>query len=77
MEKIETDYGYKKIYLSGTIRHYNHQDDRHNPNGPAVDFSSGAKLYYKHGKLHRTDGPAVIMYGYELHFIKGKYVWKR
>ena len=123
MEEVETEYGYIQSFPSGTIYHYNHNDELHNPNGPAVEYPDGSKkyfingephradgpalewadrsklyyidgelhrtdgpayededgdkLYCKHGKLHRTDGPAYIMHGYKLHFINGKYVWKR
>ena len=59
MEIIKTDYGYKKIYPSGTVKHYNHKDKSHNPNGPATEYPDGSKVYYVNGVLHRTDGPAI------------------
>jgi hypothetical protein len=32
---------------------------RHRNDGPAVDWSNGAKAWYVDGKRHRLDGPAV------------------
>lgn len=43
----------------------------HNENGPARTYSNGTKQYYKHGYLHRTDGPAVE--AHHEHFIKYVY----
>ncbi len=31
----------------------------HREDGPAVEFSYGAKYWYRNGKMHREDGPAV------------------
>ena len=31
----------------------------HRINGPAVIYKDGDMLWYRHGKLHRDDGPAV------------------
>ena len=33
----------------------------HRLDGPAVVYSSGAKLYYINGKPHRLNGPAIIL----------------
>ena len=60
--------GFKEYCINGVL---------HRTDGPAVEFPDVGELYYKHGKLHRTDGPAVICDNFELHFINGKYVWKR
>ena len=65
---VECSDGFKAYYINGV---------KHRTDGPAIQWSDGDKLYYKHGKLHRTDGPAVIICDTKLHFINGKYVWKR
>ena len=59
MERIETEYGYKKIYSNGDKLHFNHKDEFHNPNGPAVKNTYGHKEYYINGVLHNPSGPAV------------------
>lgn len=40
---------------------YRYCDDKlHADNGgPAIQLNCGSKLYYMHGKPHRTDGPAI------------------
>ena len=66
---LEYSDGDKEYYVNGL---------RHRTDGPALEYAlDGDKLYFKYGKLHRTDGPAVIAGDIELHFINGKYVWKR
>ena len=73
MEKIETEYGYKKVYANGDTYHYNHQDELHNPNGPAVEYASGYKKYFINGLPHRTDGPAYdYADGDKLYYKHGK-----
>ena len=34
--------------------------DIHRLNGPAIIFSNGDTIWYRHGKRHRDDGPAAI-----------------
>jgi hypothetical protein len=36
----------------------NEEGQLHRLNGPAREWASGAKYWYKNGQLHRTDGPA-------------------
>ena len=45
---------------TGTRRYYNHANQLHREDGPAIEYSDGAKCWYRNGKLHREDGPAVI-----------------
>ena len=45
---------------TGTRRYYNHANQLHRDEGPAIEYSDGAKCWYRNGKLHREDGPAVI-----------------
>ena len=44
---------------TGTRRYYNHANQLHREDGPAIEYSDGAKCWYRNGKLHREDGPAV------------------
>ena len=45
---------------TGTRRYYNHANQLHREDGPAIEYSDGTKCWYRNGKLHREDGPAVI-----------------
>jgi hypothetical protein len=38
---------------------YNEQDQLHREDGPAIEYASGDKYWYRNGKLHREDGPAM------------------
>lgn len=33
----------------------------HRKNGPAIEYTWGTQCWYKHGKNHRLDGPAIIV----------------
>lgn len=46
--------------LDGTTRHYNENDDLHRDGGPAFIDPKLGEVWYKFGKVHRDDGPAVI-----------------
>ena len=72
MEKIETEYGYKEVCSDGYTYHCNHQDEFHNPNGPAIEYADGSKEYFVNGLRHRTDGPAVeCSDGYKAYYLNG------
>ena len=45
--------------VTGTRRYYNHANQLHRDEGPAIEYSDGAKCWYRNGKLHREDGPAI------------------
>ena len=45
--------------ITGTRRYYNHAGQPHREDGPAIEYSDGAKCWYRNGKLHREDGPAI------------------
>ena len=45
-----------------TVRWYNKSYQLHREDGPAMEFSNGAKHWYQNGQLHRKDGPAVEFY---------------
>jgi hypothetical protein len=40
----------------------NENGQLHRLDGPAREYSSGEKYWYKNGDLHREDGPAYIDY---------------
>ena len=45
----------------------------HNPDGPALIFTTGYKAWYIDGECHRTDGPAVCgAQGSERWYVNGK-----
>ena len=46
--------------VTGTRRYYNHANQLHRDEGPAIEYSDGTKCWYRNGLLHREDGPAVI-----------------
>ena len=41
------------------VFHFDEKNSFHREDGPALEFSDGAKEWYVHGKRHRIDGPAV------------------
>lgn len=47
------------IDSSGTKYWYNEQGRSHRQDGPAVEWSDGAKYWYENGRRHRLDGPAI------------------
>ena len=65
---IEHPDGLKVYYKNGVL---------YNPNGPAI-YQGNMHAYYNHlGKIHNTKGAAIVTSKYELHFVNGKYLWKR
>ena len=43
----------------------------HRDNGPAFEFSSGSREWWREGKLHRDDGPALEYNGIKTWYING------
>jgi hypothetical protein len=41
-------------------REWRQDGQLHREDGPAIIYSNGTVMYYRHGKLHREDGPAII-----------------
>ncbi len=35
----------------------NERGELHREDGPAIEYTSGTKMWYQNGKLHREDGP--------------------
>jgi len=58
--EIDTN-GWQTWYDENKIRH--HDDDL-----PAVIWNNGDKIYYFHGKSHRTFGPVVEQNDGEIHW---------
>ena len=63
------------FYSDGTVGSKIWEDEEeqiHREDGPAFEYSSGRRIWYKNGFLHREDGPAII---YEdrthLYFLNG------
>lgn len=49
-----------EIDNSGTIRWYKFGTSiLHREDGPALEWATGTKFWYKEDKLHREDGPAI------------------
>ena len=44
---------------TGTRRYYNALGQLHREDGPAIEYSTGGRVWYQNGLLHRADGPAV------------------
>jgi hypothetical protein len=62
--KIEIDvFGHKRYTLNGLI---------HRVDGPAIEYSDGAKHWYIRGKRHRENGPAVECNGDRFWYQNGK-----
>ena len=45
---------YGKFYYKDKKKTILHRED-----GPAIEYSNGAKIWYQNHKLHRMDGPAA------------------
>ena len=64
----------KIINEFGTIFYYNENDKYHREDGPAIEWASGDKEWYKDGKYHREDGPAIeYVNGTKCWFKNGKH----
>jgi len=50
---------YTKTDQNGNKRYYNDQQQLHQDDGPAIEYSVGSKAWYQHDQCHREDGPAV------------------
>lgn len=53
------NYTKKETDQYGHVRYYNHKNDLHRLDGPAVEWAGGSKIWYVNGKYHRLDGPAI------------------
>ena len=57
------DESYFEVDELGTKYWKNKKGLLHRINGPAMEYSSGSKHWYKDGKRHRLNGPAVEYIG--------------
>ena len=48
----------KKLYFD-RIEWTNDKGEPHRLDGPAIEWSSGDKVWLQNGNLHRVDGPAI------------------
>jgi hypothetical protein len=63
----------KKV-LKDKIEYRNEKGKLHRLDGPAVEWNSGSKFWYKNGKNHREDGPAIEYYeGSKEWYINGQF----
>ena len=52
----------KEIDKNGTIYYYNDKGQSHREDGPAIEWTSGYKSWYKNGKYHRQKKPKTNVY---------------
>ena len=64
-------------------RHIDSDGKYHREDGPAIEYSNGSKVWYRHGKWHREDGPAIeyssgekFYYLEDIHYSEEEY-WKK
>ncbi len=61
----------------GNIFYINEEGEFHRLDGPAKQYKSGQKEWYKNGKLHRENGPAVEFENdKKAYYLNGKYFYK-
>ena len=49
----------RRITYDGSTEYKNEQGLFHREDGPAIEYTDGAKEWRQYGKLHRLDGPAI------------------
>lgn len=49
-----------KVEKMGVIYYFNHKEQIHRLDGPAIVWAGGSEHWYMHGCIHRLDGPAII-----------------
>jgi hypothetical protein len=54
-----------------SIYYYDSSEERHNDHGPSIIHSSGTKIWFIHGKIHREDGPALMTSRSEIWYYQG------
>lgn len=57
---IQIDFNNPRVDEFGNKFWYDERGAYHREGGPAVIYSYGKELWYRHGNLHREGGPAVI-----------------
>jgi hypothetical protein len=54
-----------------SIYYFDVSGERHNEHGPSIINSSGTKIWFIHGKIHREDGPALMASLGEIWYYQG------
>ena len=54
-----------------SIYYFDASGERHNEDGPSIIHSSGTKIWFIHGKIHREEGPALITSIGEIWYYQG------
>ncbi|MEZ0225643.1 MAG: hypothetical protein ACAH83_13890 [Alphaproteobacteria bacterium] len=49
----------RTVSEDGDVSWWNAAGELHREDGPAVELTSGSKIWYRNGKYHREDGPAA------------------
>jgi hypothetical protein len=63
------------ISPSGDKYWYNENGNYHRDDGPAIEFTSGTKMWHINGVNHREDGPAIMYSDGECQwYINGEYI---
>jgi hypothetical protein len=71
-ESNEKEY---KNYKYWRIEYTNENKEYHRLDGPAIEYSSGEKYWYKNHKFHREDGPAIdYSNGHTKYWYNGKHI---
>jgi len=61
----------RQLSKKWSIYYYDASGERHNEHGPSIIHSSGTKIWFIHGKIHREDGPALMTNRGEIWFYQG------
>lgn len=65
------------LYISNKGVFFVLNGELHREEGPAIEYFTGEKFWYKKGKLHNSLGPAIERPdGYEWHLDGIKMAWK-
>ena len=54
-----------------SIYYFDASGERHNEHGPSIIHSSGTKIWFIHGKIHRENGPALMTSLGEIWYYQG------
>lgn len=63
-------YSYLVYTSRGDAIWYSYPKNIHKENGPAIEFTDGAEMWYRNNLRHRVDGPAIS-------FNNGDRMWYR
>ena len=67
----------KGFYIAHEGTWWSLNGELHREDGPAIEYSTGEKLWYKKGLLHNSLGPAITQDGEKGWYLNGiRMVWK-